>query len=146
MDWIEGEKGGSRGTGRITVLFDSSKDAGPKGRVYFFCKGETSLANPFACTYVASQIADQTVNGGWMVKRFYDEWTLTRSAPAAAWFANDVIWADRWAAGSQGVTDNILHVGYHALGIQDAPMGDHDDLTYLRTWGVRNSVLFLSRE
>ena len=82
MDWIDGEKGGSRGTGRLTVLFDPSKDASPKGRIYLFGKGLTSKESPWSCTYVAHQVADKTVNGGWMVKRFYDEWTQTRSAPA----------------------------------------------------------------
>jgi len=94
-------------------------------------------------SYVAEQIADKTVRGGWLVKRYYDEWTQSRSAPAAAWFKGDVIWSYRWVDGGQGATDNNLHVGYRALGIEDAPMGDHDDITYFRTFGIRNSILSL---
>lgn len=144
-EWVEGPKGGARGSGRITVLFEHTKDTGPDGRIYFYCRGLTSEKSPWACTYVAHQIADKSVRGGWMVKRYYDEWTQSRSAPAAAWFNGDVIWAYRWVDGGQGDGDNILHVGYEGLGIQDEPMADHDDLTFFRTFGIRNSILYLNR-
>lgn len=144
LEWVDGEKGQSRGVGRLTVLFDSSPNVGKQGRVLIFGKGMTDANTPWACTYVAQQIADKTVNNGWLVKRFYDEWTQTRSAPAAAWFKDDIIWAYRWVDGGQGDSDNILHVGYRALGIDTKPMGDHDDLTFFRTWGIRNSIMYLN--
>lgn len=144
-EWVEGEAGQTRGTGRLTVLNDNGPDAGPAGRIYVYGRGLTSPQTPWACTYVASQIADKSTKGGWLVRRYYDEWTQSRSAPAAAWFKDDVIWAYRWVDGGQGPTDNNLHVGYAGLGIQSEPMGDHDDLTYLRTFGVRHSILSLGK-
>jgi hypothetical protein len=143
VEWIEGEAGQSRGYGRCTVLFDASKEAGKEGRIYFYGRGMTSKESPWACTYVAHQIADKTVRGGWLVKRFYDEWTQSRSAPAAAWFGNDVIWAYRWVDGSQNDRDNLFHVGYRALGFDDKPMGDHDDISFFREIGIRHSILYL---
>lgn len=142
VEWVEGEKGPCRGTGRLTVLFDASRDAGPKGRLYVYGKGLTAQPDDAACTYVAHQIADSTIGGGWMVKRFYDEWTQSRSAPAAAWFGGDVIWGYRWVGGSN---DNMLHVGYGGLGIQNAPMADHDDLGFLRDFGIRHSLIWMGR-
>jgi hypothetical protein len=106
----------------------------------------TSAQSPWACTYVAEQIADKSVKGGWLVKRYYDEWTQTRSAPAAAWFKGDIIWAYRWVDGGQGSTDNNLHVAYKAMGIDDAPMGDHDDISYFRDFGIRNSIIYLAEK
>jgi hypothetical protein len=143
VEWIEGEAGGSRGYGRATVLFDGSKEAGKDGRIYFYGRGMTSKEAPWACTYVAHQIADKSVRGGWLVKRFYDEWTQSRSAPAAAWFNGDIIWAYRWVDGSQGDRDNLFHVGYRALGIDEQPMGDHDDISFFRDIGIRHSILYL---
>ncbi len=142
-EFIEGEAGGSRGYGRATVLFDASREEGPNGRIYFFGRGLTTKETPWSCTYVAHEIADKSVRGGWLVKRFYDEWTQTRSAPAAAWFDGDIIWAYRWVDGGQGTTDNNLHVGYRALGIGDKPMGDHDDLTFFKQIGIRRSILYV---
>lgn len=138
LDWIEGKDGQSRGTGRITVLSDP-KD----GRIACYGRGMTSKDNPWSCTYVAQEIADKTVHGGWLVKRYYDEWTQSRSAPAAAWFGGDVIWAYRWVDGGQGATDNNLHVGYRGSGVQTEPMGDHDDISFIRNFGIRHSLLSL---
>lgn len=143
-EWIQGEDGGAAGTGRMTVLFETGPNAGPEGRTYVFAKGLTDSQTKWACTYVAHQIQDKSVSGGWMVKRFYDEWTQSRSAPSATWFQGDVLWGYRWVDGGQGASDNILHVGFNALGVQPEPMGDHDDLTFLRTWGMRSSITYLS--
>lgn len=143
MEWVEGEGGQARGTGRMIALFERSRDAGPQGRIYIYCRGLTSPANPWACTYVAHQIADKTIQGGWLVKRYYDEWTQSRSAPAAAWFNGDVIWSYRWVDGGGGPTDDNLHVGYYGLGIQSEPFGDHDDIGFIRRFGARNSLLSL---
>ena len=144
MEWIEGEKGGARGKSRATLLFERSSNAGPNGRIRFFAQGWTSAQTPWACTYVAEQIVDKSIRGGWIVKRFYDEWTQSRSAPAAAWFKGDIIWAYRWVDGGQGATDNNLHVAYQATGIEDTPMGDHDDLSFFRDFGIRHSIIYLS--
>ncbi len=146
VDWVDGENGGSRGNGRLIVLFDASKAAGEHGRVYLFGKGLTSDQSPWACAYVAQQIADKTMNGGWLVKRYYDEWTQTRSAPAVAWFGDDLIYAFQWTDGGQGAGDNGLTVAYAGLGIQSEPMGDHDDISFIRNFGLQNSLLALGRE
>lgn len=142
-DWVEGVNGGSRGTGRITLLFEQTRDSGPKGRIYFFCKGMTGKDSPWACGYVAMQIADKSVKGGWLVRRYYDEWSQTRSAVSATWFNHEIAYAYRWVDGGQGETDNNLHVGYQGSGIQKEPMGDHDDLTLIRNFGLANSILTL---
>lgn len=139
VDWVEGEAGGSRGTGRIVILFAANRDTGPLGRVYLFCRGTTSKESPYACSYVAEQIADKTVHGGWLVKRFYDEWSQTASAPAAMWFNNDIMFAYRWAG------NNYFHLGYEGLGIDKKPMGDHDDLSYFRDFGIRHAITYLNR-
>ena len=144
MDWIEGEKGGSRGAGRCTLLFERTPHSGPEGRLRFFALGLTSPQSPWACAYVAEQIGDKSVRGGWLVKRFYDEWSQSRSAPAAAWYKGEIIYAYRWVDGGRGPTDNNLHVAYKATGIDDTPMGDHDDLAYFRDFGIRHSIIYLS--
>ncbi|HZH99369.1 MAG TPA: hypothetical protein VEX38_10395, partial [Fimbriimonadaceae bacterium] len=144
MEWIEGPEGGARGIGRCRLLFQADRDSGPQGRIHFFAKGWHGKEHPWACTYVATSIADKSVKGGWLVKRYYDEWTQSRSAPAATWHAGDILWAYRWVDGAQTDRDNLLHVGYAALGIQDADMGDHDDLSFFRDFGIRHSILYLT--
>ncbi len=146
MDWVGGEKGQHRGKSRCTLLFERTRDSGPEGRLRFFGQGFTTPQAPWACAYVAEQIADKSVNGGWLVKRYYDEWTQTRSAPAATWYKGDILYAYRWVDGVQGPTDNNLHVAYKAMGIDDTPMGDHDDISFFRDFGIRHSIIYLGEQ
>lgn len=145
MEWVEGEKGGSRGNHRPIVLFDGDKRNGKDGRIYYFSLGMTSAQTPWSCAYVSQTIGDKTVNGGWLTKRYYDEWTQSRSAPGACWFGGDILYAYRWVDGSQNDRDNILHVAYAGSGIEDVPMGDFDDIGYIRTFGMRHSILYMRR-
>ncbi len=144
MEWVDGAAGNARISGRVRVLFKQDRDTGPAGRIYMYAKGFHGTTNPWSCVYVAESIADKTVRGGWLVKRFYDEWTQTRSAPAATWFKGDVLYAYRWVDGGNPERDNLLHVGYRGLGIDNEPMGDHDDLKFLGEFGIRTSITWLN--
>lgn len=141
QEWV----GGAAGTSRLMVLFDPDKANGPHGRVILYGLGMVGPKSPWSCVYMANQIEDKSVGGGWMVKRYYDEWTQSRSAPAAAWFGGDIIYAYRWVDGGQGPTDNTLHVAYQGLGIQSEPMGDFDDISFIRSFGLRASLLYMNQ-
>ena len=69
--------------------------------------------------------------------------TQSRSAPAACWFGNDILYAYRWVDGSQGASDNLLHVAYNGTGIEKEPMGDFDDIGFMRAFGIRHSILYM---
>jgi hypothetical protein len=143
-EWVEGEPGHAAGNARCTLLFEESKDAGPNGRIYFFAVGMRAKENPWQCGYVAMQIADTSVRGGWLVKRYYDEWTQSRSSIGAAWFKKEILYAYRWVDGGQGPTDNNLHVGYRGSGIDPQPMGDFDDVAFMKSFGIRHSILWMN--
>lgn len=144
-EWVEGENGGAAGDSRCNLLFDASRDAGPQGRVLFYALGTRRKEAPWQCAYVAMQIADKSVRGGWLVKRYYDEWTQSRSAPAVAWWRDEILYAYRWVDGGQGSTDNNLHVGYRGSGIDPEPMGDFDDVAFMQSFGIRHSILWMNR-
>ncbi len=145
LDWVEGEKGNAAGSGRVTVLYDADARTGMKGRILFFSQGLTNSKQAWACNYVAQTIGDKSVGGGWMVKRFYDEWTESRSAPSACWFEGEILYAYRWVHGSQGDSDNNLQVSYQGTGIEDRVMGDFDDIGFMESFGIRHSILYLRR-
>jgi hypothetical protein len=79
------------------------------------------------------------------VKRYYDEWSQSRSACSAIWFKNDIMYSVRWVDGGYGASDNTLQIAYNGNGITDLPFGDHDDLTFIRGFGLTNSLIWLSR-
>jgi len=145
MEWIEGPKGGTHGKSRPVVLFDPDKSNGPNGKIYYFTLGDHGTENPWSCCYVSEQIGDKTVRGGWRTKRFYDEWTQSRSAPAAAFFGGDIIYSYRWVDGGRGDSDNQLQVAYRGSGIEPEPMGDFDDLSFMHDFGIKHSIMYLNR-
>lgn len=144
LEWVGGAEGRAAGNARCTLLFDASPNAGESGRVLFFSVGLRGADSPWACGYVAMQVADKTAFGGWLVKRYYDEWTQSRSSIAAAWWEGEILYAYRWVDGGQGVTDNNLHVGYRGSGIDREPMGDHDDLAFLSGFGIQHSIKWMN--
>ncbi len=150
MEWIEGEKGSVRGRSRPTVLFDADKRHGKDGKIYYFTLGDHGKESPWACGYVAETISDKKISGGhvqggWLVKRYYDEWSNSRSTVGAAFFGGDILYAYRWIDGGQGATDNLIHLGYHGTGIESAEMGDFDDLGYMQKFGIQHCILYLNK-
>jgi len=150
LDWVQGAHGEPHGRSRPVVLFDKDKRFGPGGKIYYYTLGDHGKENPWACGYVAETIADKKatgghVQGGWIVKRFYDEWTQSRSTVGAAFFGGDIIYAYRWVDGGQGGSDNHINVGYKATGIEDTPMGDFDDLGYMHDFGIQHCILYLNK-
>lgn len=142
-EWLQGPASGPAGSSRCIVLFDEKGYTGMKGRIVYYMLGTTTEKAPWQCVYVAQSVADKTVSGGWMVKRYYDEWTQSRSAPAACWFDGDILYAYRWVDGGQGASDNTLHVGYNGTGVEHVPMGDFDDIGFIANFGMRASILYL---
>jgi len=142
--WVEGEKGGDRGTQRPTLILQRTPDVGPEGRLHFISGGMASEQSPNTCYYDAMQIADKSIKDGWLTRRYYDEWTQSRSAPAAAWYRGDIVLASRWPGGHPAESNLNLYVGYHGLGIESDPMGDFDDITFIANLGCERSVLYLA--
>lgn len=138
-EWVGGESGQERGTGRLLVLWESNR-AFPQGQLYVFGRGDPG--GPWACHYVATRIADKAVNGGWLTRRYYDEWTQSRSAPAACFFRGDVAFASRWYGNVHGTENDNVFVGFYGTGIDREPMGDFDDIGLIRDAGLTHSITY----
>jgi hypothetical protein len=143
MEWIGGEKGGERGPTRICLLWEPERALGPQGQLYFFGGGMFGKESPWSCHYVATRIADKTVNGGWLTRRYYDEWTQSRSAPGVCFFRGDIFFAARWFGNVHGTENDNLFVAFYGRGIESEPMGDFDDIGFLRDTGINHSILYV---
>jgi len=140
--WLEGDKGGTMSLARPVLLFDSSKDAGPNGRLRYYHKGfvaPDSKSN-WANLYVTFQIADAGHNGGWLGTRLVDEWNNSRNPPGIAWFQGDIAFAYRACDDGNPANDNHLLIGYHGLGIRDEPTGDFDEIGFIDKIGLSRSI------
>ncbi len=136
--WVDGDQGADRGEGRVTMLWEPDRVFGPSGRWYFLQRwGPGDNLNQMR---IAMRIADKSVNGGSLTRRYYDEWTNSRSAPAACWFRGDIVLGIRWFGDAPAYKNDDLLVGFFGRGIESLPMGDFDDLSEIRTYGLAGSL------
>ena len=131
MDWIGGARGGTATQARPAVLFDTTRDAGPDGRLYAYYMA----GGAHDSAYFSMQIADRTFNDGWLERVAYDEWSTTASAPAAAISPKgDIAYCYR----QEG--DGMVKCAFHGSGVESGEMGDVDELAYIRAHGLRESI------
>ncbi|MCD6352198.1 MAG: hypothetical protein J7M26_08765, partial [Armatimonadetes bacterium] len=141
--WVEGPKGRYAGTRRPVLLVERPQGKGAAPRVYYMVVGMAGGKRDASCFYVAMTIADRSVQDGWLIKRYYDEWTRTQSPIAATWWKDDIVVACRWFGDAPAFKHNELFCAWHGLGLNDEPMGDHDDISFIADYGVARSILYL---
>lgn len=136
--WVDGDSGQNRGEGRVTLLMEPDRAFGPEGRWYFLQRG--GPAEDLNQDYIGMRIADKTINGGCLTRRYYDEWTNSRCAPGSCWYRGDIALAVRWFGDSPAYKDNDLFVGFAGRGIESEDMGDFNDLHEIRDYGLPGSI------
>ena len=136
--WTDGDAGQNRGFGRVTLLMEPDKAFGPEGRWYFLQRGGPN--DDLGQDYIGMRIADKTMTGGCLTRRYYDEWTNSRSAPAACWYRGDIALSLRWFGDSPAYRDNDLFVAFAGRGIESEDMGDFNDLLEIRNYGLSGSI------
>lgn len=92
------------------------------------------------------RVGNLALNQGWLTNLMYDVWTLTRVPVAFVDGPRGAIFAFRWDAGDvHGMHVNDILVGHNGFGIDPEPMRDFDDGAQISLWGIRHSILTMSR-
>jgi hypothetical protein len=138
-EWVGGEKGQHRGEQRVMLLWEPSADY-PEGQLYFLQCGMMWGEPPSCCHFIGMRVKDTDTHGGWLVRRYYDEWSTSRSGPAACFFRGDIAYATRWFAPPGNETEDNLQVGFFGRGIDVEPMGDFDDVGFIRDIGLPRCI------
>lgn len=142
LEWVGGEQGKERFSGRLVLLREPDSALGSDGQIYLFGCGLMDPNTSSSCHYVSSRVANRPLNGGWLTKRYYDEWTQSRSAPAACFFGKDIAFASRWMGDAPAFKNDDLFVGFFGRGIESRPMGDFDDIGFIRDIGLSHSIVY----
>ncbi|MDF1663039.1 MAG: hypothetical protein P1V97_14785 [Planctomycetota bacterium] len=142
--WVEGKKGRAAGSLRPLLIFETGANAGPSGRLHWLAPGIISKKNPRSCFYDAMSLGDKNYHSGWLVKRYYDEWTRTRSPLGAVMHKGEVLLAYRWDGGG-AKKNNRLQVGHRGLGIDKEPMSDHNDVEVISKFGLNHSIRWMGQ-
>jgi hypothetical protein len=143
-EWVGGPDGQFRGEGRVILLCEPSTDFSD-GQVYFLQCGTMGGTPPSSCHYIGMRVKDEEVHHGWLVRRYYDEWSTSRSGPGACFFRGDIAYAMRWGATADGDGSSALHVGFFGRGFDRGTMGDFDDLWMIREVGLTHSIPCVAR-
>lgn len=139
--FVGGEKVGWAGNRRPTILFNPSSEFGPDGRIYWIAAGLSVPMSAPTSTFIAQTIGYKDVNDGWLLWRYYDEWTNTRSGIGAVWSGKDrdIIIATTWASGTAG-GDGGVFCAYNGTAIGNVDMGDFDDVSLMANYGLERSI------
>jgi len=138
-EWVGGEKAGVASTTRPVLRFTEA------GELYIFHTG-TPRDDGQMIAYRTKRISNTNLRNGWLTTMLYDVWTRTRRPVAFEIAGDDAVYAFRWDAGdTRAYSINQLLVGHNGLGIDRAPMRDHDDAARMSLWGIRHSILYMRR-
>ena len=137
--FVGGEKSGWAGSKRPNLIYDPSREFGPDGRIYWIAAGVSDPPNTPTGLYIAQTIGVKDRNEGWMLWRYYDEWTNTRSGIAAAWYRGDIVLATTWAS-DQAATDGGVYCAHNGTAIGNEDMADFDDVTLMADYGIARSI------
>jgi hypothetical protein len=130
-DLMGGATGGTATQARPAVFVDTTRDAGASGRLYAYYMA----GGAHDSAYFSMQIADRSFNDGWLERVAFDQWTTTASAPAAAMNPDGEI-----AYCYRNESDGVLKCSFCGTGIDPGEMGDADELTFIRTHGLKESL------
>jgi len=143
-EWIGGEGAPHRGEERVLLLCEPSRDFAD-GQLYFLQCGMFGGSPPNSCHYLGMRVVNQDVHGGWLVRRYYDEWSTSSSGPGACFFRANLAYAMRWAATPDSDGSSDLHVAFFGRGIDRGKMGDFDDIAFIRDLGLTHSIPCVGR-
>ncbi len=139
--WLAGEGSGDAGNRRPNLLYEAAES-----RLHWIATGMVVPQwGERACFYDEMTIGDASFRDGWLLKRYYDEWTTSQSAVGACWFDGDILLACRWFGGADASNDNLF-VAHRGLGIGNRVMADFDDVAHMANVGLARSILWLQRK
>jgi len=132
-----GDTGWSRTRVRPAIVHDPAPARGPYGAYFLYHKGDSASNDEPKQTWAVREIANKAVFDGWRLRQMGNEWTLSISAPAAALYRGEIAYAYRW--NGEG-SPNALHFYSQASGISGDVLTDHDDVTFIRARGLKESL------
>ncbi len=137
--FVGGEKSGWAGNRRPTLIFTPDREFGPEGRIYWIAAGLAQPLTTPTAFFISQTIGYKDVNDGWLLWRYYDEWTNTHSGIGAAWYDRDITIATTWASGTAG-GDGGVFCAYNGTAIGNTDMGDFDDISLMANYGMARSI------
>ena len=137
--WTRGETSGNTCTTRPVVSFTDD------GRIVIFHTGWPS-PDGLMTSWRTMRIGNKDHDDGWLTCMMYDIWTVTSVGVGFASGPQGAVFGFRWDSGEHaGMKTNHLLLAHNGFGIDPEPMRDFDDATKMSLWGIRESILTMTR-
>ncbi len=137
--WTRGEASGNNCTTRPVVSFTDD------GRIVIFHTGWPS-PDGLMTSWRTTRVGNKDHDDGWLTCMMYDVWTVTTVGVGFAAGPQGAIFGFRWDSGEHaGMKTNHLLLAHNGFGIDPEPMRDFDDGAKISRWGIRHSILTMSR-
>ncbi len=137
---VGGDASGWCGNSRPVLAIERDASAVVPGRLHFIARGMGPTSDDPVCFYEAITIGDASQDDGWRLRRFYDEWTTTKSPIGACFHDGDLLLAFRWFGNVRGDEDDNLLVSHRGLGIDGTELRDFDDVAQIANIGLSHSI------
>jgi hypothetical protein len=123
---------------RPTILFDDRPSAGTNGQYLIYNLWERTGSDRQVTK--GTRLTLGATREIWTEQLMMNIWTRTRSAPSATLYRDDVAWG--WRVDEIGfpAVPNMLQVFLRASGITDSGMTDFDDVSWIATRGMVESL------
>lgn len=152
--WLE--DGRARTTDRPAIVFDDRAVAGSRGRIIVYYREDDGGTNELKLMQFVRAIPPNRTGPDardpFVFRRniIYNEWTRTRNAPAAVAFGGDFVFAWRTREeldppDPKLPPPNEVEIFYDGSGERASGMTDFDDVTYIATRGLRESLAAVRR-
>jgi hypothetical protein len=130
---VGGADGPNRAYSRPAIVQVERGSLGASSRLDVFYEG---LEEGTRHLYTSWQVTDPAFASGWLESRVLADWDWVRNPPSVAYSVadRDVVVCLVFEV------DGIARCSFSGLGVQSGPMGDFDELTYLRNTGLRLSL------
>lgn len=109
----------------------------PQGRLYHFGGGASAPGQPSPHT-ITMNVPYPDYNAGWLARRYYQPDFVTASAAGACFWQGNIVYAYREA-------NDKVSVAFYGSGAAKTPMGDFDDISHVRDYGLSRSISFVSK-
>lgn len=137
---VGGAAAGWYGNSRPVLLIESEPTDPAPGRLHFIARGFVDPADANCCWFEAITIGDASQADGWRLRRWYDEWTTTKSPVGAAFYQGDLALSYRWFGNVHGDDDESLQVAFHGFSVHDQILRDFDDVSEISNFGLARSI------
>jgi len=130
---------------RVNLLWEMEPGLLPEGRLYQFLSGAPNPQDkPWCDQRLIINTPYKDADSGWLVKRYEKPVFTSVSATGACFYGNNIVFAMRQYDADPKINDNLV-ISFYGNGANPNPIGDFDDISHIRDFGLSRSITWAGK-